>query len=193
MDLVSAERRLRRRVRDSLGDWSKLALASQGFAPARHHKLIIEELEGLVAGRCDRLMLLLPPGSAKSTYTFQDNWTGTDILVPSATVVEWVGAWGGWQAVGFPMADYVSPAGDGSLVLRSVTGDVVVRPAGAGRVRVSSESEPVGFATLLGRGGPEGVVNAPPGSDYRNLDGGAGNTLWVKRLGTAASGWVAVA
>ena len=41
----------------------------QGLTPARHHRLVIEELEGLARGRCDRLMLLLPPGSAKSTYT----------------------------------------------------------------------------------------------------------------------------
>jgi len=31
--------------------------------------MVIAELEGLAAGRWDRLMLLLPPGSAKSTYT----------------------------------------------------------------------------------------------------------------------------
>lgn len=36
--------------------------------PARHHRLMIAELEGVAAGRCDRLMLLMPPGSAKSTY-----------------------------------------------------------------------------------------------------------------------------
>ena len=45
-----------------------LALAPHGQLPAAHHKLLIRELEGLAAGRWDRLMLLLPPGSAKSTY-----------------------------------------------------------------------------------------------------------------------------
>ena len=45
-----------------------LALSAQGHAPAAHHRLLIRELEGLAAGRWDRLMLLLPPGSAKSTY-----------------------------------------------------------------------------------------------------------------------------
>ncbi len=45
-----------------------LALSAQGYAPAAHHRLLIRELEGLAAGRWDRLMLLLPPGSAKSTY-----------------------------------------------------------------------------------------------------------------------------
>ncbi len=189
---MAAERRLRARIRSSLGAWAGLALKPQGFRPARHHQLVIGELEGLAAGRWDRLMLLLPPGSAKSTYTSQDNWTGVDILVPPASVVEWAGAWGGWHAVAFPLADYVSPAGDGSLVVRSAAGDVIVRPIGLGHLRVSSDAEPVGFSSLLGRGGPEGVVAAPPGSDYRNLDGGAGATFWIKRLGTGASGWSAV-
>ena len=123
---------------------------------------------------------------------FQDNWTGADFLVPSASVVEWTGAWGGWHAVSFAPADYLAPAGDGSLVVRSAAGDVVVRPAGPGRVRVSSDAEPVGFASLLGRGSPEGVVAAPVGSDYRNLDGGVGATLWIKRVGSGATGWAVV-
>ena len=137
-------------------------------------------------------MLLLPPGSAKSTYTSQDNWTGADFLVPQASVVDWIGAWGGWQAVAFEPADYLAPAGDGSVAFRSAAGDVVMRPAGVGHVRVSSDAEPVGFSSLLGRGAPEGVVAAPPGSDYRNLDGGAGSTLWVKRTGSGNTGWFAV-
>ena len=66
---IAAEKRLRTRIRRGLGDWSRLALKAQGMVPARHHRLMIEELEGLAAGRFDRLMLLLPPGSAKSTYT----------------------------------------------------------------------------------------------------------------------------
>jgi hypothetical protein len=89
---VSAERRLRQKVRGSLGDWAKLALASQGFTPARHHKLIIEELEGLVAGRCDRLMLLLPPGSAKSTYTVLNVLLGTLGAMATSVVGYWVGS-----------------------------------------------------------------------------------------------------
>ena len=37
-------------------------------APARHHRLMIEKLEAVASGRCDRLMIQMPPGSAKSTY-----------------------------------------------------------------------------------------------------------------------------
>lgn len=36
--------------------------------PSKHHLLIIEKLEAVAFGTIDRLMLLLPPGSAKSTY-----------------------------------------------------------------------------------------------------------------------------
>jgi predicted phage terminase large subunit-like protein len=43
-------------------------LAPLGQTPAAHHLLLLRELERLAAGRVDRLMLLLPPGSAKSTY-----------------------------------------------------------------------------------------------------------------------------
>lgn len=39
-----------------------------GQAPARHHLAIIEKLEAVSRGEIDRLMVLAPPGSAKSTY-----------------------------------------------------------------------------------------------------------------------------
>jgi predicted phage terminase large subunit-like protein len=43
-------------------------LASAGQVPARHHRLLIEHLEDVATGSCDRLMVQMPPGSAKSTY-----------------------------------------------------------------------------------------------------------------------------
>jgi len=39
-----------------------------GFAPAKHHLLLIEHLEAVERGDIERLMVLMPPGSAKSTY-----------------------------------------------------------------------------------------------------------------------------
>jgi len=63
-----AERALRVRVRAGLLDWALFALEPQGQVPAAHHQVMIEALEAVAAGECDRLMLLLPPGSAKSTY-----------------------------------------------------------------------------------------------------------------------------
>lgn len=43
-------------------------LKEQGFAPAQHHRALIKALQDVADGRCDRLMVLMPPGSAKSTY-----------------------------------------------------------------------------------------------------------------------------
>ncbi len=65
---VLAERRLRRALRASLAAWVRAALVGTGHEPAEHHRLLIAELEGVAEGTTDRLMLLLPPGSAKSTY-----------------------------------------------------------------------------------------------------------------------------
>jgi predicted phage terminase large subunit-like protein len=49
-------------------DWSEHVLAPLGQAPAKHHRALLSELAGLAEGRFDRLMVLMPPGSAKSTY-----------------------------------------------------------------------------------------------------------------------------
>lgn len=53
-------------ARDSMVKW--LEYREAALQPARHHRLIIEELEKVERGEVRRLMLLLPPGSAKSTY-----------------------------------------------------------------------------------------------------------------------------
>lgn len=58
----------RRLIRSDFGSWCEHALAPQGFKPAAHHRLIIRELEAVARGETRRLMLFLPPGSAKSTY-----------------------------------------------------------------------------------------------------------------------------
>lgn len=54
----------RRSVRSSLADWCRHC----GFEPARHHLLLLKELEALCRGENDRLAIFMPPGSAKSTY-----------------------------------------------------------------------------------------------------------------------------
>lgn len=56
---------LRQRARSSFLEWCRLC----GFEPAKHHKLLIHELEEVVAGKVKNLMILMPPGAAKSTYT----------------------------------------------------------------------------------------------------------------------------
>lgn len=40
-----------------------------GYKPSAHHKLLIEHLEAVERGDIERLMVCMPPGSAKSTYT----------------------------------------------------------------------------------------------------------------------------
>lgn len=57
----------RRAARQSLTEFAR----AQGFSPAAHHALLIQELEALERGDCDFLLVEMPPGSAKSTYV---NW-----------------------------------------------------------------------------------------------------------------------
>ena len=65
---AAAELYRRRQVRTDLGAWCQRALAPQGQRPAAHHWLMIRELEKVARGETRKLMLLMPPGSAKTTY-----------------------------------------------------------------------------------------------------------------------------
>jgi predicted phage terminase large subunit-like protein len=58
----------RSRIRGTLRSWAEEALRDSGYRPASHHLYLISELERLASGEFDRLMILMPPGSAKSTY-----------------------------------------------------------------------------------------------------------------------------
>lgn len=58
---------LRRASRVSLERFIEYRQA--GYAPAKHHRLLIEHLEAVERGEIERLMVCMPPGSAKSTYT----------------------------------------------------------------------------------------------------------------------------
>ena len=123
----------------------------------------------------------------------QSNWTGAPITVPAGATIDWLGTGDGWRAARFSQSDYVSPNGDGSVTLKTRAGDISLHPAGGGMVRIISDTEPTGAVELIGRGSPLNAVAAPPGSTFRNLNGGAGGTFWVKQAGTDASNWVAVA
>lgn len=57
----------RRRARESFAAW--LDYRDAGFKPAKHHMLLIDRLERLERGEITRLMVCMPPGSAKSTYS----------------------------------------------------------------------------------------------------------------------------
>ncbi len=56
----------RKRARDSLQSY--IEYLDTGFKPAAHHKLLIDKLEAVERGEIKRLMVFMPPGSAKSTY-----------------------------------------------------------------------------------------------------------------------------
>ncbi|WP_374297213.1 phage terminase large subunit [Sphingomonas sp.] len=51
-----------------LDGFATLALSPLGQRPARHHRVLLRELSQVAEGGCDRLMVLMPPGSAKSTF-----------------------------------------------------------------------------------------------------------------------------
>lgn len=124
----------------------------------------------------------------------QNNWTGFDVQVPAYGAVRFEGDGTSWTVLPLAAQDYLRPTGDGGAVLQSVAGgDVWLRPSGNGAIHFASAGEPMGCVSRVGRGAPSGMVTAPPGSDYRNLNGGVGTTFWLKQVGTDANGWVAVA
>lgn len=51
-----------------MAKWAENALRNLGRTPAKHHRLLMKELEALSRGEADRLIVQMPPGSAKSTY-----------------------------------------------------------------------------------------------------------------------------
>lgn len=55
-------------VRTDLLKWATHALSSSDQTPAAHHRLLLRELQALSQGSIDRLLVHMPPGSAKSTY-----------------------------------------------------------------------------------------------------------------------------
>jgi predicted phage terminase large subunit-like protein len=52
----------------TLGQFANRVLTPLGQTPAPHHALLLDRLQAVADGGCDRLMVLMPPGSAKSTY-----------------------------------------------------------------------------------------------------------------------------
>lgn len=49
-------------------EFSRTVMGEINQSPAQHHCLLIEKLQAVADGKCDRLMVQMPPGSAKSTY-----------------------------------------------------------------------------------------------------------------------------
>src|SRR5262245_3442249 len=72
--MPSSESSPRPTLRDIRNEQAKRSLlrfieeVSAEPAPARHHRLLIKTLEMVEGGEIKRLMIFMPPGSAKSTY-----------------------------------------------------------------------------------------------------------------------------
>jgi len=66
--LHSLEREIHRRLAAQTGIAPFIEYRDAGYKPAKHHLLLIEKLEALERGEIERLMVCMPPGSAKSTY-----------------------------------------------------------------------------------------------------------------------------
>lgn len=149
----------------------------------------------LVENRRVRIACNVPIRFARiGSLPFQENWTLSDVTVPANATITYAVTFGAWRAEMVPLADYIAPPGDGSLLLRTMPGsDLTLRPATSGHVRVSTDVDPQGYIVATGHGSPNGLITAPPGSDYRNLDGGPGETLWIKQVGVDAEGWFALA
>jgi predicted phage terminase large subunit-like protein len=59
----------RERIRTNLVDWATDVMAFSGLTPAAHHRFLLDNLNQVSEGKVKRLLVLMPPGSAKSTYT----------------------------------------------------------------------------------------------------------------------------
>lgn len=68
----------RRLMRSNLVEWAKYIGQDRGWVPAQHHELLLKTIQDVVEGKllnpvtgktCSNLIVLMPPGSAKSTYT----------------------------------------------------------------------------------------------------------------------------
>ena len=124
----------------------------------------------------------------------QQSWTEYASTIPAFGAADIEGVSGAWRAVSFPPVDYLAPIGNGGVIVQSVGGsDLFLRPGNGGALHIASAAETTGCTSSVGRGSPLGTLSAPPGSDFRNLNGGPGNTFWIKQQNIDATGWVAIA
>jgi hypothetical protein len=63
------QEQMRRQCLRSFGAFCVQALSPLAEIPARHHQRLIAELEAVARTDSPRLMVLMPPGSGKTTYT----------------------------------------------------------------------------------------------------------------------------
>jgi predicted phage terminase large subunit-like protein len=59
---------IREKIRTNLSDWALNVLTPAGLILSAHHRFLLNKLSLVTNGDIKRLMVLMPPGSAKSTY-----------------------------------------------------------------------------------------------------------------------------
>jgi len=64
---LAQELQNRRKARKSLTEFSKFIVPDE--PPALHHRVLCDALDDVIEGRLRRLMVFMPPGSAKSSYS----------------------------------------------------------------------------------------------------------------------------
>jgi hypothetical protein len=79
----------RERIRTSLLDWATIVMKTLGFVPSAHHRLLLSNLDQIGTGEIKRLMVLMPPGSAKSTYASVNTDLWGQYVVTPATAGSW--------------------------------------------------------------------------------------------------------
>jgi hypothetical protein len=76
----------------SLIEWAELVVRQFDQTPAAHHYLLLHNLAAVSSGDIDRLMVLMPPGSAKSTYAS----VNTDLWGAYVSTPATAGTWYAW-------------------------------------------------------------------------------------------------
>jgi hypothetical protein len=79
----------RDRIRTNLVDWAADVMTSSGLTPAAHHRFLLENLDQVSEGKVKRLLVLMPPGSAKSTYTSVNTDLWGQYMPTPATAGTW--------------------------------------------------------------------------------------------------------
>jgi hypothetical protein len=82
----------REQIRTNLIDWAAEVLTPAGLFPSAHHRFLLSKLDMVTNGKIKRLMVLMPPGSAKSNYVHvnTDLW-GQYLATPAIA-----GTWYAW-------------------------------------------------------------------------------------------------
>ena len=156
----------RRTLRRNLMPWCEHVLSPAGHTPARHHRLIVNELQDVAEGRTKRLMLCLPPGSAKSFYAsvlfppwFLAQRKGLDLVAASHTV-------GLAERFGRQARDLVAEYG--SHIGAALAGDGTA--AGSWRLQNGSRYYAVGVGGSLTGRRADCVVLDDPIADQKQAD-----------------------